>query len=130
VRVNEELMKLRSRNTTVLIVAGLEGNDYLAVNSMLNIYQKINAARVIYFPLANPSGFIKNMSKTYPKEVDILSDFPTTKNTKECFKSSASRIMDHIYRKYEVDLTILIEEGELSLRYRSAKILNGKSTSL
>ena len=113
-----------------MIVAGLKGNDYLAVNSMLNIYGKINAARVIYLPVANPSGFIKNKSKTYPNEVEIFSDFPTTKNTKECFKSSASRILDHLYREYEVGVTILIEEGELSLRYRSAKSLNGKSTPL
>ena len=123
-------MRSGSRNTTVLIVAGLKGNDYLAVNSMLNVYGKIDAARVVYFPLANPSGFIKNMSKTYPNEVEIPSDFPTSKNAKECFKSSASRILDSIYRKYQVDVTILIEDGELSLRYRSAKSLNGKVASL
>lgn len=96
---------------------------------MLNIYGKINAARVVYFPLANPSGFIKNTTKTFPNELDIQSDFPITKNTTECFKSSAARILNHIYTQYEVDVTILIQQGELSLRYRSAKSLDGKSTT-
>jgi len=64
-----------------LVVAGLQGNDYLAANTMLNIYGQIEAARVIYFAVANPSGFIKNTSKTFPNAIDIQSGFPNAKDS-------------------------------------------------
>lgn len=78
---NDQLLKDSNRNKTVLIAAGMVGNDYLAANTMLNLYGHIQAARIIYLPVANPSGFVKNTSNTYPKKIDIESDFPNARNS-------------------------------------------------
>jgi hypothetical protein len=41
---------------TVLLLSGLRGNDVLGPKVLLVAYGKLKAARIIYFPFANPSG--------------------------------------------------------------------------
>ena len=55
---DKSLLADEVRSRSVLIVSGLRGDDYLSPTVLLNLYGKVRgAARVIYFPLANPSGF-------------------------------------------------------------------------
>ncbi len=64
----------KNRNKTVLIVGGLKGNDYLGPSVILNLYGDLkggNAAQVIYFPIANPSGFTHNTAETYPQKINV-----------------------------------------------------------
>lgn len=69
---NKELMSDANRNRTVLLVSGLEGNDKMGPELLLASYGKLTAARIIYFPLANPSGFVKGTSTTFPQQLNIL----------------------------------------------------------
>jgi hypothetical protein len=39
-------------------------------------YGKIDAARIIFVPLANPSGYERGIRFTFPKWGDLLLDFP------------------------------------------------------
>jgi predicted deacylase len=60
-----------NRNKTVLIVGGLRGNDFLGPTAILNLYGKVKAGKIIYFPLANPSGFMRQQIEAYPTNVNI-----------------------------------------------------------
>jgi len=42
------------------MVAGFHGNEYLGPHTLLYAYKHLKAAKIIYFPMANPSGFLKN----------------------------------------------------------------------
>jgi predicted deacylase len=50
----------KDRNRTVLLVSGMHGNEYLGPHTLLYGYQHFEAAHIIYFPVANPSGFAVN----------------------------------------------------------------------
>lgn len=88
-----------------MLVSGLYGDQYLGPNLLLNSYQHLNVARIIFFPVANPSGFSKGEKLTIPTNIDIKKDFPFYDN-EDCFRSTFSIIMDNIFRKYKIDLTI------------------------
>lgn len=89
---NQQLMQQGDRNKTILLVAGLKGNDTLGPYLLLNSYGKVQAGRVIYFPLANPSGFAKDAANTQPEDISIAADFPFGTN-QVCNRSSAVRIL-------------------------------------
>jgi len=77
---NAELAKESSRNRTVLLISGLQGDDSLGPDLLFNSYGKITAARIIFFPLANPSGYMQGTQTTFPKQADVLLDFPINNN--------------------------------------------------
>lgn len=37
----------------------MHGDEYLGPHTLLNAYQHLNAYKIIYFPMANPSGFAR-----------------------------------------------------------------------
>lgn len=67
---SKELMNKQKTNLTVLLVGGLRGDDAAGPSILLNAYGRINAARVIFFPYANPSGINKNSTKTVPGDIN------------------------------------------------------------
>lgn len=56
---------------TILLVGGLRGDDKFSPALLLNAYKSLSAARIIYFPLANPSGYLMSTKTTYPNHIDI-----------------------------------------------------------
>jgi hypothetical protein len=65
---------------------------------------------LIFFPIGNPSGYLLNKRETHPNKIDINRDYPIDNNTK-CYESSATRIIDHIFRTYDIDLTVAFHNG-------------------
>lgn len=45
---------------TVLLLSGMNGKDILGPKILYETYGSIGAARVIYLPFVNPSGYIQN----------------------------------------------------------------------
>lgn len=99
-----------NRNKTVLIVGGLRGDDVLGPTTILNLYGKIKAARIIYFPIANPSGFMHKQAETYPNGINVEADFPLWGN-KKCNMSSSIKALEYLFRTYQIDLSVYIHEG-------------------
>ena len=97
-------------NRTVLMVSGMHGNEYLGPHVLLYGYQLFKNAHIIYFPMANPSGFEKNQRQTYPLKVDPNRDFPIDGNT-NCYKAYSTKVLDFIFRKYQIDLTFILHNG-------------------
>lgn len=97
---------------TVLMTAGIHGNELLGPTSLLYLYPllKPEDIRIIYFPILNPSGYDRKTRLTFPNEVDLNRDYPIDCNTK-CYQGSATRILDKIFRKYRIDLTINLHNG-------------------
>jgi predicted deacylase len=96
----------------VFIVSGMHGNEYLGPTSILYAIKHLETpgTRIILFPLANPSGFDHNSRLVYPTNVDPNRDFPIEQYNK-CYQSSSSLIIDRIYRKYHIDLTLTLHNG-------------------
>lgn len=59
-----------------MIIAGLRGDDSIGPNILLNAYGELDAARIIFFPLPNPSGFNKDSIVTFPAAINVENDFP------------------------------------------------------
>jgi hypothetical protein len=53
------MAKEKDTNLTVLLLAGLRGDDATSPSVLLKAYGLLKAARMIFLPLANPSGFSK-----------------------------------------------------------------------
>lgn len=68
------------------------------------------STRIIIFPLANPSGFDHKRRLTFPTNLDPNRDFPIEQYT-FCYQTTSSLIIDHIYRKYHIDLTLALHNG-------------------
>ena len=60
--------------------------------------------------MANPSAFIKYQKKTFPSNIDPYLDFPFDNNIK-CYQTSASHILDYLYRTYTIALTVILRNG-------------------
>lgn len=96
----------------VAIVAGMHGNEYIGPMSLIYALKHLESpsTRIIIFPLANPSGFDHNSRLVYPTNVDPNRDFPI-EQYKQCYQSTSSLIIDHIYRLYHIDLTLALHNG-------------------
>lgn len=96
----------------VLFVAGMHGNEFLGPMSVLYAVKHMRTAstRVIIFPLANPSGFDRHQRITFPTNLDPNRDFPIEQYS-QCYQTSSSLIIDHIYRKYPIHLTLALHNG-------------------
>lgn len=44
---------------TILMVSGMHGDEFIGPHTLLYAYPHLRAHKIIYFPMANPSGFIK-----------------------------------------------------------------------
>ena len=115
---NKDIAKVEARNKTMLVLGSFKGNDYLTPAAMLNL-PELKVANVIYFPVPNPSGFVHSAPNTYPKGIDISDDFPLLGylGVKYCNRSSAVKILDHIFRTFKIDLTIQLKQGPPSLTH-------------
>lgn len=60
--------------------------------------------------MANPSGFLRQTRQTYPNKIDPNRDFPIDGNTL-CYQTSATNILDMLFRKYRFDLTVILHNG-------------------
>jgi predicted deacylase len=79
-------------------------------------YKHFKAARIVYFPLANPSGFEKEKRETYPGKLDPNRDYPIDKN-QECYRTTATHILDHLFRIYSFDLTVILHNGDSQISF-------------
>ncbi len=89
----------------------MHGDEYLGPHVLLYGYKYFKADHIIYFPMANPSGFNLQKRNTHPSYVDVNRDFPVDKN-KQCYQSNAAHILDFLFRQYKFDLTISLHEGQ------------------
>jgi hypothetical protein len=85
----------------------------------------LEVARVIYFPVPNPSGFVFKSPLAYPSKVDPFYDFPIKgyQDNKKCNRTSAVRVLDHIFRKYKIDLSLQLKSGVPTLIYSWTQLL-------
>lgn len=88
----------------------MHGNEVLGPMTLLYAYKHLSAARIIYFPIANPSGFVKKQRLTFPGGLDPNRDFPIDSNN-DCYAASSTLILDHIFRSYSIDLTVTLHAG-------------------
>jgi hypothetical protein len=114
-QTDQALIDQPERNKTVLVVGALRGNDY-ATPTIIHSLFPLPAGRVIYFPMPNPSGFCHNTQAAYPTNLDPRQDFPFPANI-HCNLTSAMRILDHLFRKYTIDLAIHLYEGGPAFGY-------------
>lgn len=105
-----------NHNITILLLSGLEGNDTIGPEVLLASYGQLTAARIIYFPLANPSGFSMATSATYPRRFSVSEDFPLKGNS-NCNRTSAFRILSYLYLHYSIDLSVYLHEGSPVITY-------------
>lgn len=66
--------------------------------------------------MANPSGFDHSRRLVYPTNVDPNRDFPIEQYTR-CYQASSSVIIDHIFRKYHIDLTLALHNGQSEIAW-------------
>lgn len=95
---------------TVLLVSGMHGDEFIGPLTLLYAYKHLKADRIVYFPVANPSGFAKGMRATSPGGLDVNRDFPVDGNTL-CYRTTATHILDMLFRKYRFDLTVALHNG-------------------
>ena len=74
------------------------------------LLKNLTKRRLIYFPVGNPSGYNKNSRETHPNGLDLNRDYPIDGN-RNCYLGSSTRIIDHIFRTYNIDLTINLHNG-------------------
>ena len=98
------------KNQTILLVSGFHGNEQIGPHTLIHGYKYIKGNHIIYFPMANPSAFIKYQKKTFPSNIDPYLDFPFDNNIK-CYQTSASHILDYLYRTYTIALTVILRNG-------------------
>lgn len=58
----------------------------------------------------NPSGYDLNQRNSFPEDLDLNRDYPIDKNMK-CYEGSSTRIIDHLFRSYKIDLTVNLHNG-------------------
>lgn len=59
----------------------------------------------------NPSGYNGNIRYTKDKKlIDANRDYPIDNNNL-CYQASSTRIIDQIFRKYQIDLTVNLHNG-------------------
>jgi hypothetical protein len=113
---NTEKTITKHTNFTVLLVAGLRGDDATSPNILLNAYGQLDAARTIFFPIANPSGFDTGTLPTHPGGINVEKDLPIGEN-QECNRSAAVMGLHYLYRTYPIDLTIYVHDGKPAIAY-------------
>ena len=94
----------------MLLVSGMHGNEYLGPHALLYAYKELDAARIIYFPIANPSGFSTHSRYGYPVQVAPNRDYPVDKN-KACYTAVSTKIIYSIFQTYSIDLVVAIHNG-------------------
>ena len=62
-------------------------------------------------PVANPSGFVRNLRNEFPSGIDANRDFPFDTQSDSCLRGVTSRLMDYIYRRWSIDMTITLHQG-------------------
>lgn len=94
------------------MTSGMHGNQLIGPTTLLYLYEllKPKDIRIIYFPVCNPSGYNLKQRYTYPNGLDVNRDFPIDGNSK-CYEGTSTRIIDKIFRKYKIDLTINLHNG-------------------
>lgn len=79
--------------------------------------------KIIYFPVANPSGFLKRRRETVPGKIDPNRDYPIDGNT-NCYQTTATHILDMLFRKYRIDLTIILHNGGSQIAFNWGTFLH------
>jgi predicted deacylase len=95
----------------------------LGPHTLLNAYKSLKGYKIIYFPVANPSGFIKHRRQTVPGEIDPNRDYPIDGNT-HCYQTTATHIIDMLFRKYNIDLTIVLHNGGSQISFNWGTFAN------
>jgi predicted deacylase len=88
----------------------MHGDEVIGPHALLYAYKFLKAYRIIYFPMVNPSGFSINLRETSPGKVDPNRDYPVDGNS-VCYRTTATRIIDMLFRKYRIDLTVALHNG-------------------
>jgi predicted deacylase len=88
------------------VVAGFHGDEKLGPWILTYAYPYL-----ILLPSANPSGFVYGTREEQPSRIDPNRDFPFESNEKTCMLGVTSRIIDYIYRRWKIDLTLTIHQG-------------------
>lgn len=57
----------------------------------------MKAGKIIYFPIGNPSGYLKGRDLASPNDCNVESDFPILGNT-NCNQSVAFKILNHLFK--------------------------------
>lgn len=94
----------------------MHGNEYIGPHTLLYGYKYFDAPHIIYFPVANPSGYARNQRLTFPNQIDTNRDFPVD-NNKVCYQSNAAHILDYLFRKYKFDLTLILHDGRSEIGF-------------
>ena len=106
----DESVEETVRNRTVLLVAGMHGNEYLGPHTLLYGYKHFKAARIIIFPVVNPSGFCQSKRNT-STNIDPNRDYPVDKNI-ICYQTNSALILDYLFRNNHFDLTLILHDGK------------------
>jgi predicted deacylase len=88
----------------------MHGDEFIGPHTLLYAYKHLKADKIIYFPVANPSGFAQGKRETFPGNIDVNRDFPIDGN-KQCYCTTATHILDMLFRKYRFDLTVALHNG-------------------
>ena len=88
----------------------MHGNQYLGPHALLYGYKYFKANHIVYFPVANPSGFDISQRQTNPTRKDPNRDFPVDGNY-DCYNTNAALVLDYLFRKYSFDLTLILHDG-------------------
>ena len=62
-------------------------------------------------PVVNPSGYTHGTREEFPSRVDPNRDFPFDSDSNSCMRGVASRLMDYIYRRWNIDMSITVHQG-------------------
>ena len=72
----------------------MHGNEFLGPHTLLYAYKHLKAYRILYFPMANPSGFNRHQRTTYPSGVDPNRDYPIDRNF-NCYEATSNGLIPY-----------------------------------
>lgn len=98
-------------DATVLVVSGFHGDEKLGVWISSYAFPYLKGKHVLYLPVVNPSGYAHNTREEFPSRIDPNRDFPFDSDSDSCMRGVASRLMDYVYRKWKIDMSITIHQG-------------------
>lgn len=99
-----------SADITVLIISGFHGDERLGPLIVTESFPYLNGRHMLFMPVVNPSGFINNKTFELPSQVDPYKDFSYS-NLKKCFEGATSNILNSVYQRWDIGLTIHIRQG-------------------
>ena len=95
--------------------------------ALLYGYKYFKAGHIVYFPVANPSGFAKSIRNTFPSNRDPNRDFPVDRNI-DCYNTNAALIVDHLFRTYSFDLSLMLHQGTTEIGFNWGTITHAANS--